>query len=655
MKKKWPWLLGAAYLTAVMVRLLMGDAWTDWKTLYGIPTGVDIGIYGNWGDPDYDRMPNRWEYLSEILDPLNVSTIFSNNLYNDYNSWTADWRIAYGTVWTDMDGMPELWESEHHLDPTNYDAQGDLDADGWDNLSEYMADTDPSDDGDFPRPTVSGIIRYGGDRDVSHYITWGYYTNSMDGPPAHGFTSSTPNFVFENVAQSNLYILSWGDVDDDEVYETNEPIGVAQGCPYEPVRVGWGGATNVVVFMHDWQACQYYPPVSWNSLAAAFPGTTIWYFHIDSLGGGAVAIGEIYLRAPRDFYFFPDYTRTLTYGDPSTYFSMTGGLKWGQAYRFTARQTNRFGGEYDQQYKYISYSDPTDPAPPAPDVQQTDLILTQDTPRVTVGWASTNWTIALIRVGAATQTVRLASAPRWGFVPFSPEGGFYTTETSIVIADTNPAAGGSYITNAVQVRIARPRIYSSAHARRWSDWSTEKYICFAATNPPSGPAEARAMISGDVYYYGKAQGISQRFDVRAYRSPSWTDPIHWSENRVTYFPGEYKTNALKGSFYLRGLPKETSFYVMAFIDSNTNGTVEAWESQGFVETSAYRPYGFATHGAANIYSGLRIEVFDRDTDGDHLPDAWEWSQFGTLGYGPEDDPGATGMTVLERYGEEPWP
>jgi hypothetical protein len=51
---------------------------------------------------------------------------------------------------TDQDGLPDDWETQFGLDPSNaVDAQLDLDQDGTSNLSEYNSGTDPADAASF--------------------------------------------------------------------------------------------------------------------------------------------------------------------------------------------------------------------------------------------------------------------------------------------------------------------------------------------------------------------------------------------------------------------------------------------------------------------------------------------------------------------------
>ena len=46
---------------------------------------------------------------------------------------------------SDLDGVPDWWESRNYLSLTIADAATDLDGDGRGSLNEYLADTDPND------------------------------------------------------------------------------------------------------------------------------------------------------------------------------------------------------------------------------------------------------------------------------------------------------------------------------------------------------------------------------------------------------------------------------------------------------------------------------------------------------------------------------
>ena len=46
---------------------------------------------------------------------------------------------------TDLDGMPDAWERQFGLSPTDAkDAAGDRDSDGYTNLEEFLSRTDPA-------------------------------------------------------------------------------------------------------------------------------------------------------------------------------------------------------------------------------------------------------------------------------------------------------------------------------------------------------------------------------------------------------------------------------------------------------------------------------------------------------------------------------
>ena len=86
----------------------------NWEALYGVD---DPTV-----DPDGDGLTNLVEYFDET-DP------------NVHNASLAD---------SDLDGMPDIWELANGLDTNNNDAAANPDGDGLTNLQEYLNGTDPN-------------------------------------------------------------------------------------------------------------------------------------------------------------------------------------------------------------------------------------------------------------------------------------------------------------------------------------------------------------------------------------------------------------------------------------------------------------------------------------------------------------------------------
>jgi hypothetical protein len=87
--------------------------------------------------------PNTIEVLGFDFHDQPIST---NSLVIEYNVPIVD---------SDGDRMPNDWELLYGLNPFVQDAAGDLDSDGFSNLSEYLAGTNPADSGDQLRLGVA--------------------------------------------------------------------------------------------------------------------------------------------------------------------------------------------------------------------------------------------------------------------------------------------------------------------------------------------------------------------------------------------------------------------------------------------------------------------------------------------------------------------
>jgi len=70
-------------------------------------------------------------------------------------SLVADGTITFTGTYvlrdTDEDGLPDTWEEQYDLNPLVDDASEDEDGDGFTNLAEYQAGTDPTDPDSHPR------------------------------------------------------------------------------------------------------------------------------------------------------------------------------------------------------------------------------------------------------------------------------------------------------------------------------------------------------------------------------------------------------------------------------------------------------------------------------------------------------------------------
>ena len=139
-----------------------GDGLPDWWEIsHGLDPNDATGINGAYGDADGDGLDNYAEYLSGT-DPHAGDT--DGDGYTDYYSRPDRISLTYGELYDDGDGMDNAWEISHGLNPDRFDADTDPDNDGWTNWEEFMAQTDPSDSGDFPHPKFNVTFHYDGEQ-----------------------------------------------------------------------------------------------------------------------------------------------------------------------------------------------------------------------------------------------------------------------------------------------------------------------------------------------------------------------------------------------------------------------------------------------------------------------------------------------------------
>ncbi len=134
-------------------------------------------------------------------------------------------------------------------------------------------------------------------------------------------------------------------------------------------------------------------------------------------------------------------------------------------------------------------------------------------------------------------------------------------------------------------------------------------------------------IATSVRYYGPAivtNDANALIRVRAYTSPDFTGaPVSGGFVDKSVTDGGVNCRIL-------GLPKG-DYYLQAFVDSNGNGVWDKWESMGYFcqrdgSTADYlNPVAVTVGGSVGASEVVTIYLEDADTDGDNLPDAWEYA------------------------------
>ena len=244
---------------------------------------------------------------------------------------------------------------------------------------------------------------------------------------------------------------------------------------------------------------------------------------------------------------------------------------------------------------------------------------------VTVGQPTFKWTMPYGANGYTAFKVSIKSASGSAFswtsdfqrMPAADADGVYTWAAPVFVGDSPAGATG---------------VFSNHTAYTWSvsaynaKYKNDGFVTggtFRMDVQTNG--YSTGSIATTVRYYGPAAVTNDAaavIRVRAYASPDFTGaPVGGG------FVDKSVTDGV--NCRLLGLPKGM-YYLQAFIDSNGNGVCDKWESMGYLcqrdGTTAnwLNPVAVTVGDAVGASEAVTIYLEDADTDGDNLPDAWEY-------------------------------
>ncbi len=243
---------------------------------------------------------------------------------------------------------------------------------------------------------------------------------------------------------------------------------------------------------------------------------------------------------------------------------------------------------------------------------------------ILVGRPTFSWTMPYNANGYTAFKVKVTSADgafKWTSdfqrMPSADANGVYTWAAPLFAGDRPAGATGVF---------ANGQTYAwsvSAYNAKYKDDAFVDggtFLMGVQTNGyETGTVQASVRYCGPSAVTNDANALIR---VRAYTSPDFTGAPAGGG-----FVDKSVTDGV--NCRLLGLPKGT-YYLQAFIDSNGNGIWDKWESMGYLcardgsTADSLNPVSVTFGDRFGLGEAVTIYIEDADTDGDNLPDAWEY-------------------------------
>ena len=622
--------------------------------LWDDPTGDNIGVNA---DMDGDGLPDYWE-LANGLDPDNADQNgngvvdayddFDGDGLNNYAEFVAGLNpndadsdgngicdyddsphggLSYGELYTDNDHVFDGYEADFdalYASPFIYDEHLDGDLDGWDNWSEALVGSSVDSTASHPEPDLNVTLFAGGDRISGNLVIHAYSDAEMNGCPdavlVKSISSDTfptnvllsaEDLIYGHLRQGANWFFAWIEKDGSSLASVNggnwptwtpgEPAAVADFQAGTGIGIGWG--LNEVSF----------------HLAKESLGNPRFSFQVPPNGNAAI----VAKAADRQ-----DHRVSIKYND---YSFIGNGKTW------TLKWPRVWFHEGDLQVGKTSNYGVDNAAANANLANTYDLYVDGE-----VGGPVTNWfTKSSLEAPTLESPIGYGivyrARPRFRFRLPEEATEFQFTLTGNGVSYSRrfpaPARTGGADDNVVVFSYPDSLISADGGTYTWTVKAFNAAVSSGGTAAEgkfrmASFAEADATLDcgriNTVVEYPSGWALKNsstpKFRVEAYRSASFNGQAD-----------SCLSISAPGAAVLYGLDLVEDYYLMAFIDQNNNGKRDSWEPWGYCrDAQASQPFAPkaakpATSANARTYE---IVIRDPDTDGDLIPDSYEYVLYG---------------------------
>ncbi len=467
-----------------------------------------------------------------------------------------------------------------------------------------------------------------------------YGEATMDGfPVAQHRADSVDTLIVEpntgHFIEGMNYVFGFLDVDGDGDWDpVNEPAGVAN------FNMGWGDWNKVELPLTDDRQMRGFPRVKWDAVDEEDEPVVTGY--TVELNQGRNVLLRRFIERPRNYLHEGDYRLAGLHG--------VGGDGSAEAYTFTVYKNDSvYGLDFSTPHALaiaIVTNQMTE-APAPVTGYDTSYAYARNEFTWTIGPNATWYQMSFRANGSDAQPDMTGNAllttdrlP----APFRDHDGNCRAPLPFYAGDVRPD-GGRWTNDRYWVQITTGMEVGTATESPW--WPFNLNIQGPQSNG------GKSVVEGGLYYFSGHDYLSTaaRRDgavsnqmpvvVQSFDNPGFSGV---PDGQVTLAAADWTNTQYRfdAEFSLMGLHLG-AHYLRAFVDANTNGILDGWETWGYGRDpqTYYHPVRVSLDGIgpARIDDQM-VVIRDRDTDTDGLPDIWEYQNYGS----------ATNSEFLQLYG-----